>query len=133
YYWARTIPLHPAVIEPEGVITYASLAHAIELSAEHFGRNILDRSKPVAVSIPTASKMLVAILGLLRARFDVVVASRAELNHLASVNADTLICEHDGARLEGVDNIVFENSWLMAGTAADKQPKPPPQSRTTGG
>ena len=82
YYWARTIPLHPAVIEPEGVITYASLAHAIELSAEHFGRNILDRSKPVAVSIPTASKMLVAILGLLRARFDVVVASRAELKHL---------------------------------------------------
>jgi acyl-coenzyme A synthetase/AMP-(fatty) acid ligase len=133
YYWARTIPLHPAVIEPEGVITYASLAHAIELSAEHFGRNILDRSKPVAVSIPTASKMLVAILGLLRARFDVVVASRAELKHLASVNADTLICEHDGARLEGGDNIVFENSWLMAGTAADKQPKPPPQSRTTGG
>ena len=123
YYWARTMPLHPAVIEPEGIITYASLAHATEAAAEHFGRNILDRSKPVAVSIGTASKMLVAILGLLRARFDTVLSTASELKYLPSVNADTLVCEHGGARLDEGNNILFENSWITIGTAADKQRK----------
>ena len=49
YFWARTIPLRPAVIEPNGVVTYAALAHGVEVAAEHFARNIVDRSKPVAV------------------------------------------------------------------------------------
>ena len=133
YYWARTMPLHPAVIEPEGIITYASLAHATEAAAEHFGRNILDRSKPVAVSIGTASKMLVAILGLLRARFDTVLSTASELKYLPSVNADTLVCEHGGARLDKGNNILFENSWITIGTAADKQRKALPQTRTSGG
>ena len=100
YYWARTMPLHPAVIEPEGIITYASLAHATKpLRSISAVTSWTDRNR-VAVSIGTASKMLVAILGLLRARFDTVLSTASELKYLPSVNADTLVCEHGGARLE---------------------------------
>jgi len=67
YFWARTSPRRPAVIEPAGSMTYAAFAHAVEAAAEHFAQNIADKPRPVAVSIQTGSKMLVALLGLLRA------------------------------------------------------------------
>ena len=82
YFWARTTPRRPAIIQPDGIVTYLALAQGIESAAEYFAASILDKSKPVTVSVPSASKMLVASLGLLRAGFDVIIASKADLEHL---------------------------------------------------
>ena len=79
YFWARTMPQHPAVIQPDGIVTYRALAQGIERAAEHFAGNIPDKSKPVTVSLPSAAKMLIASLGLLRAAFSIIVAGKKEL------------------------------------------------------
>src|ERR1700752_4643653 len=91
YYWARTAPLRPAIIEPSGVVTYARLAQAVEGAAEYFAGNIDDKSRPVAISLPTGSKMLVALLGLLRAGFNVVLAHPSLFKELAAIPATTLV------------------------------------------
>jgi acyl-coenzyme A synthetase/AMP-(fatty) acid ligase len=133
YFWARTMPQRPAIIQPEGIVTYATLAQAIEAAAEHFARNILDRSNPVAVSVSTGSKMLVASLGLLRAGFSVVPATKTLFEHLASIGANTLVCERDGDKLSQGMNILFDDSWLSFGANAERQDKPIPRTKTKGG
>lgn len=126
YFWARTMPQRPAIIEPEGIITYAALAQATEAAAEHFARNIPDRSKPIAVSLSTASKMLVASLGLLRAGFSIVPVTKSLFEHLPSTGANTLVYERDGATLDGATNIAFDDIWISSGTTAAQQNKPIP-------
>ena len=118
YFWARTAPLRPAVIEPEGVVTYAALARGIEAAAEHFARNIPDKSKPVAISLIRGSKTLIGVLGLLRAGFGVVLAYKSVLEHLASAGADTLVCERDAPKWSGGTNVVFDDGWIRYGTSA---------------
>src|SRR5215471_9954615 len=93
YYWARTAPLRPAIIEPSGVVTYGRLAQAVEGAADYFAGTIADKSRPVAISIPTGSKMLVALLGLLRAGFGVVLAHTARFKELAAIPTTTLVFE----------------------------------------
>ena len=133
YYWARTIPLRPAVIEPNGVVTYAALVHAVEAAAEHFARTIVDRSNPVAVWLPTGSKKLVALLGLLRAGFSVVLASKPVLKELPSVGASTLICERDGPKPDSGGSMLFDDTWIRFGSKAAESAKPIPATKTRGG
>jgi acyl-coenzyme A synthetase/AMP-(fatty) acid ligase len=133
YFWARTIPQRPAVIGPAGSITYAGLAHAVEAAAEHFAQNIADKSKPVAVSINTGSKMLVALLGLLRAGFSVVLANKAVFKHLSFTGANTLVFERGSATLDGGTNMPYDDNWISIGTKAGNENRPLPQSRTEGG
>ena len=127
YFWARTMPQRPAIIQPEGIVTYATLAQAIEAAAEHFARNILDRSNPVAVSVSTGSKMLVASLGLLRAGFSVVPATKTLFEHLPPIGINTLVYERNGTTLDGATNIAFDDAWIRSGTTAAEQDKPIPQ------
>src|SRR5438477_10046944 len=133
YFWARTIPLRPAIIEPEGVVTYAGLAHGVEAAAEHFARNIADRSRPVAVSLPTGTKTVVAVLALLRAGFDVVLAYKGVLAHLPATGANTLVGDREGDRLSAGSNLEFSNAWLTFGTNPAKLDKPIRQPRAKGG
>jgi acyl-coenzyme A synthetase/AMP-(fatty) acid ligase len=133
YFWARTSPLRPAIIEPAGIITYAALAHATEAAAEHFVRSMVDKSKPVAVWLPTGSKMLAAVFGLLRGGFNVVLAYKAVFEHLPSTCANTLVCELNGEKLDWGSNIVFDDSWIKYGSDAAKNGKPIPQPRAKGG
>jgi acyl-coenzyme A synthetase/AMP-(fatty) acid ligase len=130
YFWARTIPQRPAVIEPASSITYASLAHAVEAAAEHFARNIPDRSNPVALSVLTGSKVLVALLGLLRAGFSVVLANKAVFKDLSSTGANTLVFERDSATWDGGANVEFDDNWLSFGTKAETEKRSLPRSRT---
>src|SRR5262249_15029122 len=118
-YWARATPLRAAAIEPQGVITYAAMGRAMELAAEHFARNIVDRSKPVALSLSTGSKMLVALLGLLRAEFNVILATKSDFKYIPSTGAHTLVCEHGGPALDKGTNIHFDDGWLTFGTKAE--------------
>jgi len=133
YFWARTIPLRPAIIEPEGVVTYAGLAHGVEVAAEHFAHTIAERSKPVAVSLPTGTKTVVAVLALLRAGFDVVLAHKAVLGHLSATGANTLVADREGDRLSPGTNVMFSNAWVTFGTSPAKLDKPISQPKVKGG
>jgi acyl-coenzyme A synthetase/AMP-(fatty) acid ligase len=130
YFWARTMPQRPAVIQPDGIVTYRALVQGIESAAEHFARNILDKSKPVVVSIASESKMLVASFGLLRAGFSIIVAGKAELKHIPPGDASTLVCERGGETLGGRTNILFEESWLNIGAKASRTGPPIRQPKT---
>jgi acyl-coenzyme A synthetase/AMP-(fatty) acid ligase len=130
YFWARTMPRHPAVIQPDGIVTYLALAQGIERAAEHFARTILDRSRPVAVSIENAPRMLVASLGLLRAGFNIVPVAKDLFQYLPAAGTSTLVCERGGATLDGGTNILFDESWLTVGTNLSRTDGPIQQTRT---
>ena len=130
YFWARTIPQHPAVIEPEGIVTYAALAQGIESAAEHFARNISDKSKPVMVSLPSAPRMLIASLGLLRAGYSIIVTNASDLAHVPAEDSDTLVRERDSPGLNDRTSIVFIESWLETGANSPRVVRPLTQSRT---
>jgi acyl-coenzyme A synthetase/AMP-(fatty) acid ligase len=121
YYWARSAPLRPAFIETSGVVTYATLANGIELAAEHFAANIEDRSQPVALCIASGSKMLIALLGLLRAGFDVVLSGTNVFKELKPLGTTTLVYERDIPTLDGGQNIMFDDNWLHFGFAVKKR------------
>jgi acyl-CoA synthetase (AMP-forming)/AMP-acid ligase II len=123
YFWARAMPRRPAVIQPEGIVTYRALAHAIEAAAAHFARSIPDRTKPVAVALDSPPKMLVASLGLLRAGYSIVPANKALLEHLPSTGADTLVTERGGASFAAGSNVLFNESWLGSGAGQGSLPR----------
>jgi cyclohexanecarboxylate-CoA ligase len=133
YYWARTIPQRPAIIEPADNLTYASLAHAIEVAAKHFAENIEDKTKPIALSVSTGSKMLVTLLGLLRNGFNVVLANASVFKHLPAVGVDTLIFERGGPTLAGGTNIQFDDNWLNFAKRAESDNKTLPRTKSFGG
>jgi acyl-coenzyme A synthetase/AMP-(fatty) acid ligase len=130
YFWARTMPQRPAVIQPDGIVTYRALVQGIESAAEHFARNILDKSKPVVVSIASEPKMLVASFGLLRAGFNIIVAGKGELKHIPPGDATTLVCERGSESLGDRANILFEESWLNIGAKAARASSPIRQPKT---
>jgi acyl-coenzyme A synthetase/AMP-(fatty) acid ligase len=130
YFWARSTPRRAAIIQPDGFVTYQALAHAIESAAEYFAATILDRTKPVTVTMPTPSKMLVASLGLMRAGFDIIVAGKAELAYVPASDSSTLIFERGDTPPSGRTNIVFNESWLSTGANVPSAGKPLRQPRT---
>jgi acyl-coenzyme A synthetase/AMP-(fatty) acid ligase len=129
YFWARTMPHHLAVIQPEGVITYRALAQGIESAAEHFARCIPDKSKPVTVSLQSPPKMLIASLGLLRAGFSIIVANRPDLAHIPPNDSNTFVYERGETALSDRTNIIFEESWLKIGASVSRLRPPPGQPR----
>jgi acyl-coenzyme A synthetase/AMP-(fatty) acid ligase len=120
-FWGRTIPRRPAIVRPEGVVTYAALAGAIDVAADYFAHAIPDRDKPVAVSIDNAPGMIVATLGLFSAGFSVVPVSRNLLAHVSSTGADTLVHGRDGPLLDGGNNVLFEERWPAGGAIRAEQ------------
>jgi len=130
YFWARTMPQHPAVIQPEGVLTYRALAQGIDRAAENFADSIPDRAKPVTVSLPSPPKMLIAALGLLRAGFDIIVVARNELAQIAPSDSHTLVYERSEKPPDDRTSIVFEESWLEMGAAAPRVIRPLRQPTT---
>src|SRR5271170_5119084 len=130
YFWARTMPQRPAIIQPGGVVTYRALAQGIESAAEYFARNIADKSKPVTVSLSSAAKMLIASLGLLRASCSIIVANRPELPHIPPTDSPTLVYERGETALSDRTNIVFDETWLEIGAGPSRLNRPLSQPRT---
>jgi long-chain acyl-CoA synthetase len=128
-FWARTTPRRPAVIRPEGIVTYEALANSIETAADNFSRTILDRSKPVAIAIDSTVGILVASLGLLRAGFSIVPVSKLLFEHLPQTGANTLVYQRGGSTLDGGTNILFEDSWLSVGTRPQQSMAAPGRRR----
>jgi len=133
YYWARTAPMRPAVIEAGGVVTYAGLAEAVEAAAEQLAASITNKSKPVALSVRSGSKMLIGLLGLLRGGFDVALVHQGLLKELSAIGTTTLVFERDTPTLDGGENIVFNEAWLKLALRADTGNKPLPITKTQGG
>lgn len=123
-FWGRTIPRHPAIIRPEGVVSYGALAGAVETAADNFSRTIVDRDKPVAIAIDSPANFLVASLGLLGAGFNIVPVSKHLFEHLPQTGANSLVYERGGATLDGGTNVLFEDRWLSveAGPSRGRAP-----------
>lgn len=130
YFWARSMPLRPALILPEGVITYRSLAQGVERAAEYFARSISDNSKPITVSLQVAPKLLIASLGLQRAGFPVIIATKTEFEHLPSSETNALVHQKGDTFFEGRTNLLFDESWLQIGANPLQQAKSFSQPRT---
>ena len=71
-----------------------------------------------------------ALLGLLRAGFSVVLANKAVFKNLSSTGANTLVFERDSATWDGGANVEFDDNWLSFGTKAETEKRPLPRSRT---
>ena len=111
-FWARSMPRHPAIIQPELTLSYAQLGQAIEAAAEYFARSALGPSQPIAVAISNPTKMMIASLGLFRAGFSVVPANQRLLEHLPTVGVTAMVGERNGVTLSGGTNILFDDAWL---------------------
>ena len=71
-------------------VTYGALAQSVETAADNLSRAISDRRQAGRVSIENAASMLVASLGLMRAGFSVVPASKQLFEHLPQLGVSTL-------------------------------------------
>jgi acyl-coenzyme A synthetase/AMP-(fatty) acid ligase len=133
YFWARTMPRRPAMIQPEGILTYRAFVDAVEAAARHFAERIPDKSKPVAVAIGSQHKMLIACFGLFRAGFNVMPASRELFAHLSGAGALTVVVEHGSDEFEGFSNVAFEDRWFsFANRPDDAAPVPLPRTGDVG-
>jgi non-ribosomal peptide synthetase component E (peptide arylation enzyme) len=112
FFWARSKPEQPALIQPDMVVTYRELAEAIETVSrrvEHYGFN---NAEPVAVSIYQPIQKLAVCFALLRRGISVAPVSRAALPHLRPNGISNLIFTGEGMMMSGGRNIRFEDSWL---------------------
>jgi len=120
YFWARTTPQWPAVIRPEGIVTYRALAQGIEAAAKHFSLVIKDRSKPVTVAVGGEPKMLIASLALLSAKFSIMVVHAPDIPFISASDSHTIVRGHDDEALNDRTNIVFEENWLRIGAGGTR-------------
>src|ERR1700692_1567797 len=112
FFWARSNPEQPALVQPDMVVTYRELAEAIETVSgriEHYGFN---KEEPVAVSIHQPIQKLAVCFALLRRGINVAPISRATLPYLRPSGISNLIFTGEGMMLSGGRNIRFEDSWL---------------------
>jgi acyl-coenzyme A synthetase/AMP-(fatty) acid ligase len=125
-FWARMKPHHPAIIQPDGIVTYRGLMDAIESVAHRVARIGLDPAVPVAVAIEHPAKQMAVCLGLLHAGFTTAPIFPGLMAHLRPAGIDNVVYEGEGQILSGGRNIRFDNSWLTAPPAPRAGPQPRP-------
>jgi acyl-CoA synthetase (AMP-forming)/AMP-acid ligase II len=130
YFWARTMPQRPAVIQHDVTLSYGALAEGIESAAAYFAANIPDKSKPVMVSLSSAPKMLIASFGLLRAGCPIIIGNPQEFAGIPPSESDTRVYERGETAMGDRTNIAFDESWLKAGGGDTRAKRPLGRSRT---
>jgi acyl-coenzyme A synthetase/AMP-(fatty) acid ligase len=130
FFWARTEPHKPAVIQTEMVTTFQGLADAIESIGERVERLGLDRNEPIAVSIANPSYFVAAAFAVLRSGYSVALVQPALFPQLQPAGIRNLIYDTQGLVLSGGRNIRFEMSWLPV--AASSAPRRPYRDRPVG-
>jgi acyl-coenzyme A synthetase/AMP-(fatty) acid ligase len=115
FQWARAKPHHPAIIQPDTIITYRGLADAIVSISQRLATLNLDPQKPVGVSIEHPAKQLAVCFALQRMGIVVAPVYRGLLPYLRTIGIEDLIYESEGNVLSGGRNIRFDASWLPAG------------------
>jgi acyl-coenzyme A synthetase/AMP-(fatty) acid ligase len=119
YFWARTAPHRPAIIQRSMVTTYQGLADGIESIGERIDKLNLDKTEPVAVSIISPPYMFATLFALLRNGYSVAPVSGPRHPFLAAAGVRHVIHDREGLVVSGGRNIRFDPSWL---------PKPQPGS-----
>jgi acyl-coenzyme A synthetase/AMP-(fatty) acid ligase len=112
YFWARTVPDRPAILQPEMMTTFQGLADGIESIGERIDRLNLDRREPVAVSLANPSFLLATIFALMRAGYSVAPVNPALYQHFRPAGIRNLVYDTQGQMLSGGRNIRFDMSWL---------------------
>jgi len=112
FFWARSNPEHPALIQPDMVLTYRELAQAIGTVAQRIAQYGFASDEPVAVSIDQPLQRLIVTLAMMRAGISVAPIDPATLPHLRAHGIYNVIFAGEGLMLSGGRNIRFEDSWL---------------------
>ncbi len=112
FYWSKTDPHRPALIQPELVTTYEALADAIESISERIERFGLDRSEPVAVSLANPSFFVATVFALLRSGYSAALVAPDRFSLLRPLGIKNLISDTQGLMLSGGRNMRFDMSWL---------------------
>lgn len=121
FFWAKSEPERPALVQSDMVVTYREFAEAIEGASERVLTFDLDRNKPVAVSIDHPIRQLAVCFALWRLGFTVALAPRGTILFLRSIGIENVIYAGEGQMLSGGRNIQYQDSWLKR-----QDPKPLP-------
>jgi acyl-coenzyme A synthetase/AMP-(fatty) acid ligase len=127
YFWGRTLPERPAILQPDMILSYRALTEAIEKAAQYFVWNIRDTTKPVAVSINSNPRMLIATFGLLRANFSVIVAGPKDLPLIGADESPFVIMERGGGSPGPQKCLYFDDGWISGTGAIPLGPLPSQQ------
>jgi acyl-coenzyme A synthetase/AMP-(fatty) acid ligase len=133
FFWAKSEPERPALVQSDMVVTYGEFAEAIAGVSERILGFDLDRSKPVAVSIDHPIRQLAVCFALWRLGFTVALAPRGTILFLRSIGIENVIFAGEGQMLSGGRNIQYQDTWLKR---QDRKPLPwdparPSQASTT--
>jgi len=112
FYWARTRPHRPAVIQPDMVTSYQALAEAVDSIGDRIERLSLDRKEPICVSLANPSYFIATVFAVLRRGYSAALVSRTNHPLLQPAGLRNLIYDTEGQMLSGGRNIRFEQSWL---------------------
>jgi acyl-coenzyme A synthetase/AMP-(fatty) acid ligase len=124
FFWAGARPHHPAIIQPDTVITYQGLADAIRSVCGRITELDLEREEPVAVSIENPAYQLVVTFALLRSGRIAAPIYRKLLPFLRPSGIKNVIYATEGSVQAGGKNIRFDQGWLAAGSMRKDQ-RPP--------
>jgi acyl-coenzyme A synthetase/AMP-(fatty) acid ligase len=114
YFWARTAPHRPAIIQSSMVTTFQGLADGIESISERIDRLNLNKREPVAVSIDNPAYMLATAFALLRSGYSVAPVNARLYPHLAGAGIHGMIYDTGDQVPSGGRNIRFDTSWLYS-------------------
>jgi acyl-coenzyme A synthetase/AMP-(fatty) acid ligase len=114
FYWAKVRPDHPAIIQPDVILTYKALAEGIESVTKKIAELNLNPQQPVAVLIEHPARQLTVCFALMHSGFPAATIYRDLLPHLPAAGIDTLIHAGKDIILPGGNNIRFDDSWLIA-------------------
>lgn len=112
FYWARSNPEQPALIQPDMVMTYREIAEAIQSVATRVAQFGFIKDEPVAVSIHQPIQKLIVCCALLRLGLSVAPVSPGALPHLRVNGIYNLIFTGEGMMLSGGRNIRFDDGWM---------------------
>ena len=112
FYWARTRPHRPAVIQPDMVTSYQALAEAVESISDRIERLGLDRKEPISVSLANPSYFIATVFAVLRCGYSVALVSKSNYPLLQPAGLRNLIYDAEGQMLSGGRNIRFDAATL---------------------
>ena len=114
YYWARSAPHRPAIIQSDLITTYQGLADGIESVAERIDRLNLDKRDPVAVCLANPTFMLTTVFALLRCGYSAAPVNSQYYPLLKGAGLPNLIYDTEGQVVSGGRNIRFDLSWVQS-------------------
>jgi acyl-coenzyme A synthetase/AMP-(fatty) acid ligase len=123
-FWAKINPRRPAIIQPDLILTYSAFADSVHFVSRRISELNLDRNEPVAVSIESPARQLVACFALLHAGYSAAPINQGTLPHLRKAGINNVLYDKDGQVLSGGRNIRFDDRWLTARPSSSDAARP---------